>query len=104
VPGFGDDCFPLDWSASLDIVVGMLPGDAVVVPGHGLPVNRDFVEEQRNAIAVVAGTIRDLAARGFAVDDALDAAEWPYPAEELGHAVRRGYAQLPRGARSLPLL
>lgn len=104
VPGFGDDCFPLDWPASLDIVVGMLPADAVVVPGHGLPVSRDFVEEQRNAIGVVAGTIRDLAARGVGVDDALHAAEWPYPTEELGHAVRRGYAQLPRGARSLPLL
>jgi glyoxylase-like metal-dependent hydrolase (beta-lactamase superfamily II) len=104
VPGFGDDCFPLDWPGSLDIVVGMLTPDSVVVPGHGLPVGRDFVEDQRNAVGVVAGTIRDLAGRGVAVDDALGAAEWPYPVEELGHAVRRGYAQLPRDARSLPLL
>jgi glyoxylase-like metal-dependent hydrolase (beta-lactamase superfamily II) len=104
VPGFGSDCFPLEWPGSLDIVVGMLTGESVVVPGHGLPVGRDFVEDQRNAIGVVAGTIRDLAGRGVGVDDALEAAEWPYPVAELGHAVRRGYAQLPRTARSLPLL
>jgi glyoxylase-like metal-dependent hydrolase (beta-lactamase superfamily II) len=104
VPGFGDDCFPLDWPGSLDIVVGLLTTDSVVVPGHGLPVGRDFVEDQRNAIGVVAGTIRELAGSGVAVDDALQAGEWPYPVEELGHAVRRGYAQLPRDARSLPLL
>ncbi len=104
VPGFGEDCHPLDWPATLDLVVSMLGEQTLVLPGHGLPVDRDFVGEQRAAIGVVAETIRDLAGRGVCVDDALAAAEWPYPVEELGAAVRRGYAQLPRGARSLPLL
>ena len=36
--------------------------------------------------------------------DALAATEWPYPAEQLELAVRRGYEQLPRTARSLPLI
>ncbi len=103
-PGFGDDCYPMQWPASLDLVVGMLTPQTVVVPGHGLPVDLDFVQEQRSAIGVVAETIRDLASRGVALADALDAAEWPYPAEELRHAVARGYEQLPRGTRSLPLL
>lgn len=103
VPGFGDDCFPLEWPASLDLVVGMLTDESVVAPGHGLPVARGFVEDQRSAVGVVAETIRDLAGRGVGIEDALDAAEWPYPREELGHAVRRGYAQLSHGARSLPL-
>jgi hypothetical protein len=75
-----------------------------VVPGHGLPVGRDFVEEQRSAVGVVAETIRDLAGRGVPVDDALAAAEWPYPREHLAVAVRRGYEQLPRAARQLPLI
>jgi glyoxylase-like metal-dependent hydrolase (beta-lactamase superfamily II) len=104
VPGFGDDCFPMDWPATLDLVVGLLKESSTVVPGHGLPVGRDFVEEQRAAIGVVAETIRDLAGRGVPVDDALEAAEWPYPAEQLAVAVRRGYEQLPRGARQLPLI
>ena len=104
VPGFGDDCFPLEWPLSLDIVLGLTTSTSVVVPGHGAPVDRDFVEEQRNAIGVVAETIRDLATRGVPVKDALDAAEWPYPREELAAAVRRGYEHLPRSQKRLPLI
>jgi hypothetical protein len=104
VPGFGDDCYPMDWPATLDLVVGLLGTGSLVVPGHGNPVGRDFVEEQRAALGVVAETIRDLATRGVPVDEALEAADWPYPREELRHAVRRGYAHLPRATRSLPLI
>ena len=75
-----------------------------MVPGHGAPVDRDFVEEQRNAIGVVAETIRDLATRGVPVAEALEAAEWPYPREELAAAVRRGYEHLPRAQKRLPLV
>jgi glyoxylase-like metal-dependent hydrolase (beta-lactamase superfamily II) len=104
VPGFGPDCFPMEWPGTLDLVVSLLTDASVVVPGHGLPVDRDFVMEQRSAIGVVAETIRDLASRGVPVGDALAGAQWPYPTEELGHAVRRGYEHLPRTARTLPLI
>jgi glyoxylase-like metal-dependent hydrolase (beta-lactamase superfamily II) len=104
VPGYGDDCFPMEWPVTMDLVLQLLDPGSVVVPGHGLPVDKEFVEEQRSAIGVVAETIRDLASRGVPVADALDATEWPYPKEELARAVARGYAQLPRSARSLPLL
>ena len=95
MPGYGDDCYPMEWPATLDLVISMLTDSSVVVPGHGLPVDKDFVQEQRSAIGVVAETIRDLASRGVRVDDALAAAEWPYPAEELAQAVRAA-TQLPR--------
>jgi glyoxylase-like metal-dependent hydrolase (beta-lactamase superfamily II) len=104
VPGFGDDCFPLEWPATLDLMTGLLTPDSVVVPGHGLPVGKDFVDEQRAAIGVVAETIRDLASRGVPAGDALSAAQWPYPADELADAVRRGYEQLPRSSKGLPLI
>ena len=104
VPGFGEDCFPLEWPATLDILSGLLTEHSVVIPGHGLPVSREFVMEQRASIGIVAETIRDLARRGVAAADALAATEWPYPTEELRHAVVRGYRQLPRSGRSLPLL
>ena len=84
VPGFGADCFPMEWPASLDLLIGLLTPGSVVVPGHGTPVDKDFVDEQRGAIGVVAETIRDLVSRGVPVGDALAAAEWPYPAEQLG--------------------
>ena len=74
------------------------------MPGHGAPVDREFVEDQRNAIGVVAETIRDLAGRGVPVAEALEAAEWPYPREELAAAVRRGYEHLPRSQKRLPLI
>lgn len=104
VPGFGPDCFPLEWPLSLDVVLSLTTTESVVVPGHGAPVDRDFVEEQRNAIGVVAETARDLAGRGVRVDDALAAAQWPYPPEELAHAVRRVYEHLPRSQKRLPLI
>ncbi|MFC6343363.1 MBL fold metallo-hydrolase, partial [Nocardioides hankookensis] len=71
VPGFGEDCYPMDWPLSLDIVLSLSTSSTVVVPGHGAPVDREFVEEQRNAIGIVAETIRDLATRGVPVAEAL---------------------------------
>ena len=58
----------------------------------------------RNTIGIVAETIRDLATRGIPVDDALAAAEWPYPRERLTQAVRRGFEHLPRSQKRLPLV
>jgi glyoxylase-like metal-dependent hydrolase (beta-lactamase superfamily II) len=103
-PGYGDDCFPMEWPLSLDLVLQLVGPGTVVVPGHGAPVNRDFVQEQRGSIGIVAETIRDLAGRGVPLGQALEAAQWPYPSEVLGDAVRRGYEQLPRSQKRLPLL
>ncbi len=103
-PAFGGDCYPLEWPHSLDIVLGLTTPASLVVPGHGSPVDREFVEIQRNSIGLVAEEILGLAARGVTPDDALDAGEWPFPPAGLAHAVRRGFEQLPRGARRLPLL
>jgi len=104
VPGYGPDCFPMEWPGTLDLMLGLLTSGSVVVPGHGLPVGKEFVEEQRSAIGIVAETIRDLASRGIPVRDALAAVQWPYPSEELAHAVRRGYEHLPRTSKTLPLI
>jgi glyoxylase-like metal-dependent hydrolase (beta-lactamase superfamily II) len=104
VPGFGDDSFPMEWPTSLDLVLNLIGPDTVVVQGHGAPVRRDFVQDQRSSFGVVAETIRDLAGRGVPLDQALEAAEWPYPREELASAVRRGYEHLPRAQKRLPLL
>ncbi len=103
VPGLGDDCFPFDWPLSLDIVLGILGPSTVVVPGHGARVDREFVESQRNDLGVVAETIRELAGRGVPAAQALEAGQWPYPESELTHAVRRGYEQLSRSQKRLPL-
>jgi glyoxylase-like metal-dependent hydrolase (beta-lactamase superfamily II) len=103
-PSYGPDCWPLDWPLSLDLVLGLLTPGSVVVPGHGAPVDRGFVEEQRNQIGVVAETVRDLAGRGVPAAAALGQADWPWEAERLKQAVRRGYDQLPRSQKRLPLM
>ena len=104
MPSYGDDCFPMEWPLSLDLALNLIGPDTVVVPGHGTPVDRDFVQEQRSSIGVVAETIRDLAMRGVPLNEALGATQWPYPSERLGNAVARAYEQLPRDAKRLPLL
>jgi glyoxylase-like metal-dependent hydrolase (beta-lactamase superfamily II) len=103
-PSLGPDSWPMEWPLSLDLVLDLLTPATVVVPGHGAPVDKGFVEQQRDGLGVVAETIRDLATRGVPVAEALDAAEWPYPREELAAAVRRGYEHLPRAQKRLPLV
>jgi glyoxylase-like metal-dependent hydrolase (beta-lactamase superfamily II) len=103
-PSYGSDCYPLEWPGALDFVLGLVGPGTVVVPGHGAPVDNDFVAEQHDSIAIVAQTIQDLAGRGVSADRALEEGEWPFPRTSLEHAVRRGYEQLPRSARQLPLL
>jgi glyoxylase-like metal-dependent hydrolase (beta-lactamase superfamily II) len=102
-PSYGEDCHPLDWPGTLDVVLNLVQRDTVVVPGHGAVVDRDFVEQQRQDVAIIAQTIRDLAAAGVPTERALDAADWPFPRAGLAAAVARGYAQLPPGGRGLPL-
>ncbi|HSV39653.1 MAG TPA: MBL fold metallo-hydrolase [Nocardioidaceae bacterium] len=103
-PAYGEDSFPLEWPAALDLLADLIGGSTVVVPGHGTAVDQDYVASQRGDQGVVAETIRDLASRGVPLADALAAAEWPYDAEVLRHAVRLGYEHLPRSARTLPLI
>lgn len=103
-PVFGADSWPMEWPLSLDIVLSLTNASTTIVPGHGALVDRDFVEEQRNLIGIVAETIRDLAGRGVPLAEALAQGRWPFAAEHLADAVRRGYAQLPNSQKRLPLI
>ncbi len=95
-PSYGPDCFPLDWAPSLDLLIGMLTPQTVVVPGHGTPVDKGFVQDQRQDISDIGELIRSLYAQGVSADLALHVGSdgWPYPASQLTEAVRRGYEQL----------
>lgn len=95
-PVYGPDSWPLEWPQTLELLVGLLSGSSIVVPGHGAPVDKDFVLGQRVDLADVAGQIQALAADGVPVDEAPARGSWPFPGEDLVEAVRRGYAQLGR--------
>jgi len=103
-PSFGPDSYPLDWPETLELVVGVIGEHSVVVPGHGVPVDQAFARGQRADIGLVAATITGLAQSGVPVGDALRQGEWPWDAELLHDAVRRGYAQLAPSQRGLPII
>ncbi len=100
-PGF-EDSFPLDWPATLGMLLDL--ADGVVVPGHGEPIHREFVEGQLAEVAYLAETARrswpELQAaghdpRGHAphplVDEAARHLGWP--TEPVHTALGRGLAQ-----------
>jgi glyoxylase-like metal-dependent hydrolase (beta-lactamase superfamily II) len=103
-PWIGMDSFPLEWYGSLDVVLSLVGPQTQVVPGHGVPVDRAFVETQRDELAAIGETVRRLAGDGVPLEEAVASGEWPWEADErIANACRRGYEQLPPGRRALPL-
>ena len=123
-PGFGTDCWPLEWADTLDLRDRAAAArSSLVVPGHGTVVGPGL---RRAANATTSPTSprssEALAASGVPVDEALRAGEqaaatrpavggrrpgvrpdrrpaaggtgWPFPSQYLDQAVRRGYAHL----------
>jgi glyoxylase-like metal-dependent hydrolase (beta-lactamase superfamily II) len=103
-PSYGPDSFPLDWPAALEVVNDLLTPDTVVVPGHGGLVDKAFVSGQRGDIGMVAEAIFDAASRSVPLEEAARQGEWPFPERTVRDALRRGYDQVPRTARRLPLV
>lgn len=109
-PALGVDSYPLDWPDTLTRLLALAGPDGVFVPGHGAAVDARFVRAQRDALALVANTVR----RAFQAGLPAPEAEWllratvrdpaspgasrprdtPGPPRELAVAVARGYAQL----------
>lgn len=100
-PGF-EDSFPLDWPATLGLLLDL--ADGVVVPGHGEPVSADYVAAQLADVAFLAETARrtwpELRDAGHdphghaphpLVEDAARHLGWPI--EPVHAALGRGLAQ-----------
>jgi glyoxylase-like metal-dependent hydrolase (beta-lactamase superfamily II) len=104
-PWYGGDSFPHEWAATLDSVIGLMTADTIAVPGHGEPVNREFVFGQRGRVAAVSGEIRRLSENGTSASEALQAGSWPFPAEHIAGGIEAGYRQLEvSGPKALPLI
>jgi glyoxylase-like metal-dependent hydrolase (beta-lactamase superfamily II) len=105
-PWIGMDSWPMEWPLSLDIVLGVTTGSSVVVPGHGVVVDRSFVEDQRNEIGLIAEQVRQLANDGVPAAEAAAAGQWPWESDDprIANAITRGYEQLPRSQKRLPLV
>ena len=53
-PSFGPDSIGDEWAGTLDGLVGLMTERTVAVPGHGDPVDRQFVFTQRGEVAARA--------------------------------------------------
>ncbi|HZA05774.1 MAG TPA: MBL fold metallo-hydrolase [Propionibacteriaceae bacterium] len=53
-PSFGPDSVPDEWAGTLDGLVGLMTERTIAVPGHGDPVDREFVFTARGEIAAQA--------------------------------------------------
>jgi glyoxylase-like metal-dependent hydrolase (beta-lactamase superfamily II) len=62
-PSIGSDSVPEEWAATLDGLIGLMTAQTVAVPGHGDPVRREFVFEQRGWIAAQAAGLSPQAHR-----------------------------------------
>ena len=104
-PSLGPDSFLQEWPVTVDGVIGLMTGSTRAVPGHGDPVDRTYVYEQRGRLAAIAGEVRRLAESGVSAADAAARGDWAYPVETLAPGLETAFAQLgpvvPR--RTLPL-
>ncbi len=95
-PMYGSGSFPLDWPDTVAALLERLQPATTVVPGHGAPVGREFVEAQQRDLRTVADLIRELYAAGVPAADAVEAGgdRWPFPADGLQRAVDDAYARM----------
>jgi glyoxylase-like metal-dependent hydrolase (beta-lactamase superfamily II) len=104
-PSLGPDSFLQEWPVTADGLIGLMTGETRALPGHGDPVDRTYVYEQRGRLASIAGEVRRLAEAGVSAADALDQGDWAYPVATLAPGLEAAFAQLgpvnPR--RTLPL-
>lgn len=91
-PAYGPDSWPLEWGLTLEQLSNLLGHSTVVVPGHGAPVDKRFVLDQRLDVVDVAEQIRALMDQRVPLAAALATGSWPFPAQGLEVAVARGYA------------
>lgn len=100
-PGFDDSSSILDWPQVMDALMGAATDVTVYVPGHGEPVDRMEVFDQRTKLGVLTHEAEQMVKRGVKLDTALadlDAAEqsvaWPFEVETMRQVLPKLYAEL----------
>jgi len=90
-PSFGD-AFPMDWPATAEGLLAMTGPGTVVVPGHGDPGGRAFVQAQVGSFRAITALATRVHAGELALDAAIAAA--PFSAAPAREALERAVAQL----------
>lgn len=90
-PSFGDS-YPVEWPETVAALLRLTTPATTVVPGHGSPVNVDFVRAQHDELTDLAWLIRE--GHGDGADPKAVAAKAPFEPDVALTAVMRGYAEL----------
>lgn len=85
------DAFPLDWVATLDAVLAGT-SESVVVPGHGVVLDRGHVAEQRDELAELVSTSKEGLQQGVDLQEV--SARLPHLGAVAEQAVQRTWWQL----------
>jgi glyoxylase-like metal-dependent hydrolase (beta-lactamase superfamily II) len=94
-PWVGMDSWPLEWPATLNALLEGMTDRTLVIPGHGVTVDREFVQAQRDELSEIAETVRRLFGLGVPVDRAASEGQWPWEVDQrILNAVLRGYQAL----------
>ncbi|WBB67464.1 MBL fold metallo-hydrolase [Micromonospora sp. WMMD812] len=90
-PAF-EDSYPLRWPDAVADLLRLTTPATVVVPGHGTPVDAEFVRAQHRQLVDLAALIRAGHRDGTPPEDV--AAHAPFAAPTARTAARRGYREL----------
>lgn len=114
-PAIGDDALASGWPGAIDTVLGSVGHDGgwLFLPGHGDPVDADFVGEQRIALAALWSRAEELLRRGTTLDEVVADAngareiDWPFAAQTAVDALPHLWDEMRRQGigqnRQLPI-
>ena len=104
VPGFGEDCYPMEWPLTLDIVLGLSRPPPWSCPATA---RRSAGSSSRTSATRSASSPRRSATwppAAYRSPRRWTPPSGPTRARSSRDAVRRGYEQLPRSQKRLPLV
>jgi glyoxylase-like metal-dependent hydrolase (beta-lactamase superfamily II) len=104
-PSYGPDSYAHEWPATLDGLIGLTTDSTVILPGHGGPLDREAIFEQRGRVAAVSGEIGRLAGLAVRIEDAEERGTWalPFGAVRGGFDAAVAQARAADPQRRLPL-
>lgn len=104
-PAVGPDSVVEKWPQALEEVLegGGHADDLLFVPGHGDPVDADFVADQRGGLAALWSGASDVVEDGWTLEDVVAdfngarTREWPFGPQSVVDALPYLFAELERG-------
>ncbi|GAB3623893.1 hypothetical protein GCM10027418_19770 [Mariniluteicoccus endophyticus] len=93
-PWFSAESSPRGWAGVLNLTMGMVTAETVVVPGHGRVAGRDDLVAQMGALASIPYEAEHLVQEGVSFDDAEERGEWALPWPNIAEGVRTAYREM----------